>query len=160
MIHPDWINDRSEYQQNYVHGLRNAHGLQLQFELEGEVVVTTWSPSEHQVGFPGFVHGGLVSAVLDDTMGRVAALYRRFMVTARLEVRFRSGAELGVPLRVEGWRTRLLRRALHAEGRITAPDDRVVAEATGTYLPLSRDLEQRMVAAWPGFAEWLEASAG
>ena len=156
MIDAEWLNDRSEFQQNFVHGLRNRHGLQLQFELDGERIFTMWTPDERHAGFPGFAHGGLVAAVLDDAMGRWAALQRRFLVTARLEVRYRDGAPLGVPLRIEGWATRHQRRALHAEGRALLPDGSTVAEATGTYLPLPAALQQRMLDAWPGFAEYLE----
>ena len=156
MIDAEWLNDRSEYQQNFVHGLRNRHGLQLQFELDGERIFTTWTPDDRHAGFPGFAHGGLVAAVLDDAMGRWAALHRRFLVTARLEVRYRDGAPLGVPLRIEGWATRHRRRALHAEGRALLPDGSLVAEGTGTYLPLPAALQQRMLDAWPGFAEYLE----
>lgn len=152
----EWLNDRSEYQQNFVHGLRNPHGLQLQFELDGDRIFTMWTPEERHAGFPGFAHGGLVAAALDDAMGRWAALHRRFLVTARLEVRYRDAAPLGVPLRVEGWATRHQRRALHAEGRALLPDGSTIAEATGTYLPLPAALQQRMVDAWPGFAEYLE----
>ena len=158
MIDPEWLNDRSEYQQNFVHGLRNPVGLHLQYTLDGERIVTTWQAGEEHAGFPGFVHGGLVAAVLDDVMGRWAALQRRFAVTARLAVRYRNAAPVGVPLHVTAWSTRLLRRALHAEGRITTPDGGIVAEASGTYLPLTRELEQQMVRAWPGFAEFLGRS--
>jgi len=152
---PAWLNDRSDYQRNYVHGLRNPSGLHLQYELDGDRVFTVWTPSPDQAGFPGFVHGGLVSAVLDDTMGRCSALHRQWVVTARLEVRFRNAGPLGTPLRVEGWITRLLRRALHTEGRVLLPDGGIVAEATGTYLPLSEGLRRQMVESWPGFAEYL-----
>lgn len=156
MIDPEWLNDRSEYQQNFVHGLRNPAGLQLQYRLEAERIVTTWTADERHAGFPGVVHGGLIAAVLDDVMGRWAALHHRFLVTARLRVRYRGAAPLGVPLRIEGWSTRLLRRALHTEGRVLTPDGRDVAEATGTYLPMPEALRRHMVAAWPGFHEYLE----
>ncbi|MGA7988825.1 MAG: PaaI family thioesterase [Candidatus Dormiibacterota bacterium] len=154
-IDPSWLNDRSAFQLNFVHGLRNPAGLHLQYELDGARVFTAWTPGPDHVGFPGFAHGGLMSAVLDDAMGRCSALYRHWVVTARLEVRFRQPAPVGTPLRVEGWITRLLRRALHTEGRALLPDGGVVAEATGTYLPLSGALQQQMVDAWPGFEEYL-----
>lgn len=161
MIDPSWLNDRSDFQQNFVHGMRNRHGLQLQFELDGDRIFTIWTADSRHAGFPGFVHGGLVASVLDDAMGRWAALHRRFLVTARLEVRYRDGAPLHVPLRVEGWATRMQRRALHAQGRVLLPAGDVVAEATATYLPLPADLERRMLAAWPGFRTYLEqASSG
>lgn len=154
-LDPAWLNDRSAFQRNFVHGLRNPSGLHLQYELDGDRVVTHWTPGSDHEGFPGFAHGGLVSAVLDDAMGRCSALHRHWVVTARLEVRFRRPAPIGTELRVEGWITRRLRRALHSEGRIILPDGDVVADATGTYLPLSAALRAQMVAAWPGFAEYL-----
>lgn len=159
MIDPAWLNDRSEFQQNFVHGLRNQHGLQLQFELDGERIFTMWTADSRHAGFPGFAHGGLIAAVLDDAMGRWAALHHRFLVTARLEVRYRDGAPLHVPLRIEGWATRILRRALHAQGRVLLPDGTVVADATGTYLPLPPALQRRMLEAWPGFEKYLEQSS-
>jgi acyl-coenzyme A thioesterase PaaI-like protein len=107
------------------------------------------------VGFPGVTHGGLVSAVLDDVMGRSTTLVRRWTVTARLEVRYRGPASAGTPLRVEGWMTGLRRRAITARGRLLDPGGGVVAEASGTYLPLTPELERQMVERWPGFAAYL-----
>lgn len=158
---PAWLNDSSEFQQNFVHGLRNQHGLQLQFELDGDRIFTVWTPDDRHAGFPGFAHGGLVAAVLDDAMARWAALHRRFLVTARLEVRYHDGVPLHTPLRVEGWAVRMQRRAMRGQARALLADGSVVAEASGTYMPLSAALQQRMVEAWPGFTPYLEqASSG
>ena len=159
-IDPAWLNDRSEFQANFVSGQLNRSGLRLHYGLErGEdgrhMVVTEWTPGEEHVGFPGVAHGGLVAAVLDDVMGRVAVLRRRWVVTAKIEVRYRTAAPLGVPLRFEAWETRHRRMAMHAEGRALLPDGTVVTDATATYLPLTPELERQMVEQWPGFAEFL-----
>ncbi len=147
-----WLNDHTEYQRNFVHGLRNATGLHLQYHLAGDRVVTTWVAGEDHVGFPGFVHGGLIAAVLDDVMGRCSVLHRRWVVTGRMETRYREVAPLGAALRVEGWITRLTRRVMQAQAEMSLEDGRVVAEASGTYLPVPQPLVDRMVDAWPGFA--------
>jgi acyl-coenzyme A thioesterase PaaI-like protein len=149
-----WLNDHTEYQRNFVHGLRNASGLLLQYHLAGDRVVTTWVAGEDHVGFPGFVHGGLIAAVLDDVMGRCSVLHRRWVVTGRMETRYREVAPLGAALRVEGWTTRLTRRVMQAQAEMSLEDGRVVAEASGTYLPVPQPLVDRMVDAWPGFAEF------
>ena len=159
-IDPSWLNDRSEFQRNFVSGQLNRSGLRLHYELaEAEdgrrVVHTTWTPGEEHVGFPGVAHGGLIAAVLDDVMGRVAVLRRRWVVTARMEVRYRAAAPLGVPLRFEAWETRHRRMAMHAEGRALLPDGTVVSDAGATFLPLTPELERQMVERWPGFAEFL-----
>lgn len=159
-IDASWLNDHSEFALNWVSGIRNPHGLRLEYRLErdaerGAVVVTDWTPSEDHVGFPGVTHGGLIAAVLDDVMGRNAVLRRRWVVTARMEVRYRAGAPLGVLLRFEAWATRHRRTSMHAEARAMLPDGTVVAESSGTFLPLTPQLEREMVKRWPGFAEFL-----
>ena len=151
-----WLNDHSDFQLNVVHGLRNPAGLHLQYHLDDGRVVTTWVPESQHQGFPGFVHGGLLAAVLDDVMGRCSTLHRRWVVTGRLETRFRRAAAVGEPLRVEGWMTRMSRRVMLAESRLAGPDGEVVAEATGTYIPVPPELLARMVGSWPGFAEFIE----
>jgi acyl-coenzyme A thioesterase PaaI-like protein len=164
-----WLNDRSEYQLNYVHGLRNPAGLHVQYRLErdadpsgqpaadplGHRVVGEWIADERHMGFPGVAHGGLIVAILDDAMGRCAALRHRWVVSGRIDTRFRAAAPVGVPLRVEGWITRYMRRQVSARARMLLADGTVIAEADGTYLPLGPGLEHRMVEQWPGFAEYL-----
>jgi len=153
-LHQEWLNDHSEFQLNFVHGLRNQAGLHLQYHLAADRVVTTWVSAPEHVGFPGFVHGGLISAVLDDAMGRCSVLHRRWVVTARMETRYRDAAPIGAALRVEGWITRLTKRLMSARALMALEDGRVVAEGTGTYLPIPGVLLDRMVQAWPGFAEF------
>ena len=159
-VDAEWLNDRSEFQRNFVSGHLNPVGLRLHYRLENaedgrHLVVADWTADEDHVGFPGVAHGGLVAAVLDDIMGRVAVLRRRWVVTARMEVRYRAAAPLGVPLRFEAWETRHRRMAMHAEGRALLPDGTVVSDASATYLPLTPELERQMVERWPGFAEFL-----
>jgi acyl-coenzyme A thioesterase PaaI-like protein len=151
-----WLNDRSEFQRNFVHGLRNPIGFHLQYRLEDEVVVADWTPTEDHVGFPGYAHGGLVGAVLDDAMGRCPAMLHRWVMTARQSLRFRNGAPIGTALRVEAHMTRVQRRVITAEGRMLLPHGEVVAESEATFLPVPRDLMERMVEAWPGFADFIE----
>jgi len=77
-------------------------------------------------------------------------------VTGRLETRFRAAAPVGVPLRIESWLTRWQRRSVTGYARILLPDGGVVAEATGTYLPIPPELLAQMVGAWPGFAAFVD----
>jgi acyl-CoA thioesterase FadM len=72
-----------------------------------------------------------------------------------MEVRYRNASPLGTPLRFEAWATRHRRTSMHAEARALLPDGTVVAESSGTFLPLTPELERQMVKRWPGFAEFL-----
>lgn len=150
-----WLNDRSDYQLNFVHGLRNAKGLHLQYRLDGDRVVASWLPSEDSAGFPGLVHGGLIAAILDDAMGRQSALRHRWFVTGRLETRFREPARIGEWLDVESRVVRLGRKVMRCEATIRRSADAVaVADAQGTYVAVPAPLVEQMVGSWAGFAAY------
>jgi acyl-coenzyme A thioesterase PaaI-like protein len=72
----------------FVCGLENPIGLKMAFyeDDEGRVVAKFTPGDEHQ-GFPGVMHGGIVTALLDEVLGRVAIAAGRWMVTGRLNMR-------------------------------------------------------------------------
>jgi acyl-coenzyme A thioesterase PaaI-like protein len=86
----------------------------------------------HQAG-PGFVHGGLVAAALDEACGLLATWYRFPTVTGRLFVHFRRpvliNAELLVRSRVADERG----RRIHVAGELVDGDD-LLAEARGAFV--------------------------
>jgi uncharacterized protein (TIGR00369 family) len=80
----------------------------------------------------GFVQGGILSAMLDDTMGpAVFALTegRLFTATISLTVNFLAPAKPG-PIVGEARVTQLGRTVAFVEGRLTAEDGTVLATAT------------------------------
>lgn len=90
----------------FVCGLQNPVGLHLRFfeTAAGEVCADCEVPEKYQ-GYPGIVHGGIVAAMLDELAGRSlmgGAEVTRFMVTARLNVRYRKNVPVGEPLRLVG----------------------------------------------------------
>src|ERR1700730_14775496 len=95
-IPEDWLNDHTQYQKCFVCGRRNYAGLDLYFRQEADEIVTDFTGKAEHQGFPGVVHGGLLATILDETMGRTALFSRTWVMTGRLEVRFRNPAPLGV----------------------------------------------------------------
>jgi acyl-coenzyme A thioesterase PaaI-like protein len=91
----------------FVCGLKNPYGLRLIFyqTRPGEVTAEVTVPDKFQ-GFPGIVHGGVVAALLDETLGRVLIGVDpdspRFLYTAKMDVRYRKHAPIGEPLRLLG----------------------------------------------------------
>jgi len=85
-------------------GRLNAHGLQLQFAVtpERDGVWAPFRPSRAHEGFAEIVHGGIVTAVLDEVMGW--ALFARgiWAVTATIEVKFRKPVAVDVTTRAIG----------------------------------------------------------
>lgn len=130
-------------------GRANVHGLQLSLhvhESDGEVW-TQFVPRAEHIGFVGIVHGGMLATVLDEAMVWAATWHgKRFCVAGEMTVRFKNSAEVGKPVmvraRVESARSRLIT----AVGRIEAEDGRLIAEASGKYVPLDDERNRAFLA--------------
>ena len=129
----------------FVCGVQNPIGLKAFFyhDEEGRVVVHFTGKEEHQ-GYPGVMHGGIVTALLDEVIGRVAIAHDLWAVTAKLEVRFRRPVPLGQPLTLVGEMTHLRSRTLEGRGEIQLEDGTVAAEAEGVYIRLPQEEIERV----------------
>jgi acyl-coenzyme A thioesterase PaaI-like protein len=145
----DRLNDTSAYQRCFACGVRNDAGLHLVFREEDGAIVTEYTPALQFQGFPGVVHGGILTTLLDETLNRTAMAEGRWMMTGRLEIRFRSAAPLGRTLRVTARKLASRSRMVQAAGEIVLADEpqTVIATAEGTFLPIpasyQRDAEAR-----------------
>jgi len=134
----------------FVCGLENQAGLRLVFyETSPNEVVASYSPPEQFQGYPGVLHGGIVASLLDEAGGRVVMIgnHRHFMMTAKMEVKYRRPTPLGQPLTVYGRLLKMRGRlaVAHAElrladGTVTAEAELTLADLPGEALP-EADLE-------------------
>ena len=150
------LNDETDYGLCFACGPRNPSGLRLRFEREGDNVTTIFEGREEHQGYPGYLHGGVISALLDEVMSRVSLLENRWTMTARMEVRFRRPISPGQRVKAIAARTRTARGFVEAQGRVELPDGKVAAEASGTYAFLSGETLAQISAPYPGLArEWM-----
>jgi len=123
-------------------GLENRFGLYTRFyEIEGnEVVALAVGRDEHQ-GYPGRMHGGLITALLDETIGRAVMIEDpdAWGVTAELNVRFRHPVPLEEELRVVGRIDKMGGKVFSGSGELVLSDGTVAASAAGKYIRLSID---------------------
>ncbi len=116
----------------FVCGLANPFSLHLRFydNAPGEVIADTNIGDQYQ-GYPGVVHGGIVSAMLDEAAGRahMVGTEPRFMYTARLEVRYRQNVPVGQPLRLVGRVGKAKARTATATSALYLEDGTLLAEA-------------------------------
>ena len=138
----------------FVCGRDNPLGLSARWDTDlekGEVRATLTIPEQFN-GFPGIVHGGVLSALLDEAAVRTALLDGGFddlMVTARLEVAFRRPTPTRTPVTVVG---RLVQRQgarAKAEAEVRLADGTVAARAEALLARPPADV----AAAWEGERE-------
>jgi acyl-coenzyme A thioesterase PaaI-like protein len=152
-----WLNDESSYQGCYVCGQRNAQGLRRHFWLDGQDIVTEFLPGLEHQGFPGVTHGGIIAALLDETLGRTGVFEGQWMMTGRIAIRFRAPAPVGQTLTIRARVVRRRRRAVEAEGEAKLPDGSIVATATGFFVALPPPVLAQALADHPDLAEYLPA---
>ncbi len=120
----------------YACGNANEHGLHMRFRLEGERTICDYEPLPFQQGYPGRMHGGVVSAMLDEAMGYAVYHAREWGATARLNIRFRQPVPMDRMLRAEAWIVKNRGRLIELRAELKSPDGVVLAEADGTFMKL------------------------
>lgn len=123
-------------------GVENSYGLGLRFyEIGPTELEVEYTVPDHFQGYPGIVHGGIVATMLDEVLGRVVMVgdHGRFMMTARLEVRYRKSVPIGQPLRLHGKLTRRRSQTATAVAEICLQDGSIAAEARATLFDIPSD---------------------
>ncbi|MFA5040180.1 MAG: PaaI family thioesterase [Bdellovibrionales bacterium] len=110
-------------------GKLNPIGLKLAFEEIDGVYVTHFTPHDEHQSYDGTIHGGIISTLLDEAMGRYLYVAKgRNVATAKLEVRFRKPTPVGQELTVSGWVVRERGKMIEMEGKVALQDGTVTAE--------------------------------
>jgi acyl-coenzyme A thioesterase PaaI-like protein len=117
-------------------GEENALGLHAHFYnlADGSLCGVFNTVPEHQ-SYPGRVHGGIISAMLDEVIGRAVqvAYPELFGVTSELRVKFRAPVPLGVPLKVVARIDKQSKRIFEGTGELVLDDGTVAAQGFARY---------------------------
>ena len=123
-------------------GVNNPAGLNAPFyEVEDNTVITKFKfKNEHQ-SYPGRAHGGMISALLDELVGRAMWIYdpNIWGVTMTLNVKFRKPVPLETELKAVGRIDNQTTRTFTGSGEILDLNGNILAEATATYMKLPLD---------------------
>src|SRR5213594_4501641 len=121
-------------------GQLNPGGLRLDFEVSRDRAEARYTALQRHQGYDGLLHGGVVTALLDETMGWAIFHQGIWGVTARIAVAFRQPVKVGEELRVVGEVARMRSRAIETRGTVSRTSDGVVlAEADATFLVMPED---------------------
>lgn len=122
-VHPDCI----------ACGFTNINGLHLKFEIDYEGGVTaTFECNENFEGYPGILHGGIISMILDSAMGNCMFSRGRAAVTVEMNTKFRHPVLTGRQATVSAKITRVSHPLYLLEARIIQ-DGQIKATGKGKF---------------------------
>ena len=140
----------------FVCGRENPIGFHLHFfQDDAGCVHANYTAKEEHQGFPGMMHGGLISTLLDEILGRTAIANNIWCMTAQLDVRYKQPVPIGMPLKLRGEITKQRGRLIKGKGELLLEDGSVAAEAHGTYLRIPDD----QMKAFERALEWWKVDA-
>ncbi len=120
----------------FVCGRKNERGLKLTFSVENGGVRAEFTPDATLAGYNDTVHGGIVSALLDEAIVWAAYVATgRFGVTAELNIRFLRPLIVGRPCIVSGRLFEDRKKLWKMEAEILDQGGVVVARAMGKVIP-------------------------
>ncbi len=141
-------------------GPNNPWGLHMTFRSDGQRLFCRLAVPSRYCGWEGVVHGGIVTAILDEIMSWSAHhLIRRLILTRSIRVEFTRPVPAARELSVEGWvAERVNDREAVMESEIRDADGTLCARGTGVFALLTPALarrlgiiEERVIAAFEAF---------
>ncbi|MBI5342836.1 MAG: PaaI family thioesterase [Deltaproteobacteria bacterium] len=128
-------------------GDENDCGVRLKFFVEGDAVCARITLPRHVNGYKNVAHGGVLAALLDESMGWAATVFggsQRMYLTGELTVKYLAPVPVGKEIVI---RSRLVRdagRIAFSEGELSCGGE-VRVRANGKFLPMSREATAEVV---------------
>ena len=121
-------------------GPANTSGLKLEFLLaEDRSVVCLVTVPDAFEGHPGYLHGGIIATILDETMSKSVRAHNITAMTRHMEVNYLRPVPSGAPLRLEGRVLRNEGRKHWTEARIFNAAGDVLAHSKGLFIEVRQD---------------------
>jgi uncharacterized protein (TIGR00369 family) len=116
-------------------GQANPTGLHLEFLLaeDGAVVCLATVPGRFD-GHPGYLHGGIIATLLDETMSKAARARGLTAMTRQMEIDYLRPVPSGAPLHMEGSIVRSEGRKHWTEAKILNAKGTALAEGKGLFV--------------------------
>lgn len=125
----------------FVCGKENEIGLRLDIKSD-KTAQKSWAlikVDNKFCGWSGVVHGGIISAILDEIMAYAAFTVYEFGVTGEITVRFRKPIPTEQEILIEGQVECQKGRVVYAKGTITMNGE-IMAESTGKMVMIKKPL--------------------
>ena len=118
----------------FVCGPRNAIGLRVKFQMDGDVCRGEFTPGKDHCGYDGITHGGILFSLLDDVMANWLYLKGLRCFTAKCEIRYRNPLPVGCRVLLAGKSLKRKRNIVVMEGVASRADtSEAIAECQASF---------------------------
>lgn len=135
------INRKQSLSKNcFVCGKENVGSLKTRFyELENGEVMSVSNPTPIHQSYPDRVHGGIISAILDEVIGRAIMIEEpeAWGVTVELNIKFKKPVPLDKPVKAVARLTRNSRLLFEGTAEIILEDGSVAATGHAKYVKMT-----------------------
>lgn len=122
-------------------GDENESGIRARFFVDGDAVNAEVVLPRHMNGYRDVAHGGVLAALLDESMGWAATVFGRghtFYVTAELTVKYLRPVPVGELLRIASRLVEDAGRIAYGAGELSC-GGKVLVKASGKFIPMSAE---------------------
>lgn len=116
-------------------GDENSHGLRLNMEIKDGELSADFTPAPHHQGWPGIVHGGIISALLYEVMENWTYLNGIVTMMRSMNTRLIAPATVGRPIRATSWQESREGREIYVAARLES-EGKTVAEGSACLVEL------------------------
>lgn len=113
--------------------IHNPIGLKLRIKLEGDRCQARFTPGTQHQGWVGYMHGGLISTILDEMMGNCLLQKGKPAVTAEMKVRFIKPIPIDKELTTTAWMVSERSKIVEMAAEIILFDGTKAASATAKF---------------------------
>ena len=133
------------YTNCFVCGKDNPIGLNIVFFRDQNKIKAEFIPESKHQGFKGIVHGGILSSILDEIMGRTAIITRDVMtMTVEINIKYRKKALVGEKIIFAAQMTKDLGRMIEAQAEARSEDGALLTEAKGKFIVVSKEMQREV----------------
>ena len=139
-------------------GPSNKHGLKMQFYSDDTSVFSWFTVPEHYCGWKNLVHGGVISTLLDEIMGRAMFyILRSLGMTRKISIDFLQPVFIGKEIKLQGCIREVTNaREAMIEGILSNETGEVCAKAHGYYILFSPEKIRMMGTVADNVLAWLD----
>ena len=130
---------------SYGSGVTNPMGLKIpsSYQPENQTVEFDYEILKWQEGAPGYVHGGIIAAILDEAQGNICIHLGNIVVTKRLDIQYHLAIPSLSTIKVKSWITKKHEKTIETEAIITNAKGRMLVNSNAQWYILPDRIAKR-----------------